>query len=415
MSITDDLLAFRLCTPPAAARDMMRMCALDWAVCGIAGARYGGFDAFAAPFRGAGPASLFGGGSADAANAALVNGTLSHALDFDDTHFDHIGHPSVAVMPAALAIGQAKGIALADVLDAALIGAEASVAVGLWLGRDHYQVGYHQTATAGAVGACVAATRLLGLSDTQARHALGLVSTMASGLKSQFGTMGKPLNAGLAARNGVEAATWAARGMTSAQDGLAGALGFGPTHHGSGHFAPVPDQDWRMLRISHKFHACCHGLHAMLEAIAPLSGQRPDRVDIFTHPRWMSVCNIAAPVTGLEAKFSYRLTAAMALDGRATGDIRSYDDAATQDATLLDLRDRVTVTADPSLSEMQARVVADGVTYVHDLDAPIPAQARLGKLLAKGTGLIGTQTETLWAALGSGDMDRFAHQVSQAL
>ena len=74
------------------------------------------------------------------------------------------------------------------------------------LGRKHYERGFHQTATAGAFGATVAAGRLLGLTSEQMRNALSLVGTRASGLKSQFGTMGKPFNAGVAASNGVEAA-----------------------------------------------------------------------------------------------------------------------------------------------------------------------------------------------------------------
>ena len=90
---------------------------------------------------------------------------------------------------------------------------------------------------------------------------------MASGLKSQFVTMGKPLNAGLAARCGVEAAMWAASGMTSTDDGLQGPLGFGATHHGQNNPTEIGQGEWQMEAVSHKSHACCHGLHAMLEAL----------------------------------------------------------------------------------------------------------------------------------------------------
>ena len=96
--------------------------------------------------------------------------------------------------------------------------------------------------------------------------AFGVAATQAAGLKSQFGTMGKPLNAGLAARAGVEAANWARSGMTGADAGLEA---FGNTHHGAG--ADVPFA-WRMEAVSHKYHACCHGLHAALEALGELSG-----------------------------------------------------------------------------------------------------------------------------------------------
>ena len=151
--------------------------------------------------------------------AALVNGAISHALDYDDTHFAHIGHPSVAVLPAALATAEAVDAPASAVLDALLLGAEASIRVGVALGRPHYDRGFHQTATSGAFGATVAAARVLGLNRETTRHALSLVSTRASGLKSQFGSMGKPYNAGLAAANGVEAAELARRGFLSCDDG----------------------------------------------------------------------------------------------------------------------------------------------------------------------------------------------------
>ena len=145
--------------------------------------------------------------------AALANGAISHALDYDDTHFAHVGHPSVGVLPAALALGEARGASAPAVLDAFLIGAEASIRIGLVLGRAHYERGFHQTATAGAFGATVAAAHVLGLSREATRQALSLVSTRASGLKSQFGSMGKPFNAGVAASNGVEAAELAELGF----------------------------------------------------------------------------------------------------------------------------------------------------------------------------------------------------------
>ena len=111
--------------------------------------------------------------------AALANGTISHALDYDDTHFAHIGHPSVGIYPAAMAIGEAVDASLQSVCDAFLLGAEASCRFGMVLGRGHYQKGFHQTATAGAIGATIAAGRLMGLDRRQLQHALSLVATRA--------------------------------------------------------------------------------------------------------------------------------------------------------------------------------------------------------------------------------------------
>ncbi|WP_299725596.1 MmgE/PrpD family protein [uncultured Tateyamaria sp.] len=403
--ITALLLEYARAEPPSDVRAVMELSVLDWAACGIAGQAEGGFGPWAAGLDGQGEATRFDGRLDTPAQAALVNGTLSHALDYDDTHFAHIGHPSVVVVSAALAVAQTQGGGMARMVDAALIGAEAAVAVGLWLGRGHYQVGYHQTATAGAFGATVAAARLLGLEAEQLRHALGLCATMASGLKGQFGTMGKPLNAGLAARTGVEAAMWARAGMTSAPDGLAGPLGFGETHHGAGD--PVAFE-WRMGAVSHKFHACCHGLHATLEAVRDIDLAGAKAITVHTHPRWMSVCNQPAPDTGLSAKFSYAHVLAMAAHGRDTGDIAAFSDACAQDPALVAFRNRVRVVADEGLSEMQARVEVDGAVHNHDLDAALPFEARAARVRAKAHALVGDRAEALRQAITRGDLERFA-------
>ncbi len=394
--------------------DIMRLALFDWAVCAIAGrdepvARILRDHAVAEAAHGS--AVVVGGDPVPPSRAALINGATSHALDYDDTHFAHIGHTSVAVVPAALAVAQ--GADLQDVISAALIGSEVAVRVGLWLGRGHYQVGFHQTATAGAFGAAMAASRLMRLTEAQMVTALGLAATKAAGLKSQFGTMGKPLNAGLAAETGVLAAGWAAAGMSSCQAGLSGPLGFGATHHGAADDTAFDDMTtrWLMRDVSHKFHACCHGLHAMLEALAGASGP-VQSAEVFTHPRWMSVCDNPAPKTGLEAKFSYRLTAAMALSGVSTARIESFSNDVTRAPALVALRDRVTVQEDPTLTEMQALVkltMTDGAvqTLFHDLDAPLTTSARADRLMQKARAVVGRAlAENLWQAVASGDLAR---------
>ncbi|MEL6449723.1 MAG: MmgE/PrpD family protein [Pseudomonadota bacterium] len=404
LDITALALAYAQAVPPADVRAVMRLSVLDWAACGSAGWAEGGFADWARALGGTGACTRFDGRLSDPATAALVNGTLSHALDYDDTHFAHIGHPSVVTVSAALAVAEAEGADLAAMVDAALVGAEASVAVGLWLGRGHYQVGFHQTATAGAFGATVAAGRLMGLGPVALRHALGLCATMASGLKSQFGTMGKPLNAGLAARTGVEAATWARAGMASSADALDGPLGFGPTHHGA---AADVAMDWRMGDVSHKFHACCHGLHAALEAVRGLPLAQAARITVHTHPRWLTVCNQVAPTTGLGAKFSYAHVLAMAAHGHDTGDIAAFTDANATDKAMVAFRERITVQGDDSLTEMQARVVVDGTAHSHDLAAPLAFDQRRARIEAKAQALVGARADRLSQAIGAGDLAAF--------
>lgn len=394
-----------------AARAIMALSLMDWAACGIAGrdepvARI--VREMVAGEGGQGPASVIGGAHAPARGAALVNGAASHALDYDDTHFAHIGHPSVAVIPAALAAAETVGAGGADMLEAALIGAEVSVRIGLWLGRAHYQTGFHQTATAGAFGATAAAGRLIGLNAVQMQAAIGLAATRAAGLKSQFGTMGKPYHAGLAAGTGVEAAMLGLAGFDTRGAGLDGPQGFGPTHHGEGDETALDGMGthWHMETVSHKFHACCHGLHAMLEALAEVDADPAAiaRIEVRTHPRWLSVCNIAAPATGLETKFSYRLTAAMALSGHNTAALETYSDAAARDAGLIALRDRVAVVADETVAETASDVtvtLADGTALktAHDLAAPLAIETRTARLRAKTAALVGPAgADTLWQA-----------------
>ncbi len=362
--------------------------------------------------------------------AALSNGALSHALDYDDTHFAYVGHPSVVIFPAALAMAERQGVGGAAFLEAALVGMEAACRIGHWLGTGHYNHGFHQTATAGAFGATAAAGRLLGLDTEQMRHALGLCATRASGLKSQFGTMGKPYNAGIAAANGIEAALLAAQGFVSRPDGLECVQGFGDTHAGEcldveASLADLGIRFW-FEAVQHKFHACCHGTHASLDALAALArepGVSPDRIErvaLKVNPRWLRVCDIPAPRTGLEAKFSYRLTSAMALAGRDTGALDAFTDAACAEPALIALRDRVRVEGDASVSDTAAYVrlaLADGghAERFVDLDQPMPFAERRRRIEAKLVSLLGAEDATAIARLSDGFESLGARTMADAL
>lgn len=419
---------------PESARAIARCSLLDWAAVGRAGvdepvARIVRETALADGGRA--DAHVFGSTQAlPARAAALVNGATSHALDYDDTHFDYIGHPSVAIFPAALALAQRLDAPGAAFLDAALVGLETACRVGRWLGMSHYQHGFHQTATSGSFGAAAACTRLLGLDADRTAHALGIAATRAAGLKSQFGTMGKPYHAGTAAANGVEAALLAAAGFVSRPDALECEQGFGDTHAGAN-----ADVDtvlaglgtvFRFERVQYKLHACCHGTHAALEALATLRAahalQAGDiaRITLTVHPRWLRVCNLEQPRTGLEAKFSYRLTAAMVFGGLDTGALGTYTDAACSRPDLVALRDRVRVATDESLADTASRValqLTDGreLTQFYDLDAEVPLAAQQAKLRAKATALRGpTEADALWRAI-EGWRTRSARDLAVAL
>lgn len=389
-------------SPSDRTREIIRLSLADWAACGLAGVK----EPVAEITRdmvlaegGAGASVMFGGGVAPARAAALVNGATSHALDFDDTHFLHIGHPSVVIFSACLALSQQVNTSGADLLEAAALGFETSARIGAWLGREHYETGFHQTATAGSFGATLACGRLLRLNPDQIQHALGLCATRASGLKSQFGTMGKPYNAGIAASNAVEAALLASRGFISRPDGLECVQGFGDTHAGAGDMSALGrlGETWVTETVSHKFHACCHGTHAALEALKIATENVPPddikTITIHTNPRWARVCNIEAPQTGLEAKFSYRMTTAMALLGRDTGRADQFVDSFCRQSDAAETARRVGVVFDETIPETAAKVtvaVQKGErTAEFDLAKPLPLDVIQTRLAAKLAGLVG--------------------------
>ena len=400
---------------PASARHYATLSLFDWIMCGRAGAQ----EDLSKIIRhyiledaGRKSASVFGSKSKIPSRAAaLVNGTISHALDYDDTHFAHIGHTSVGIYPAALAVGEEVKAGASAIRDAYLLGAEAACRIGMVLGRGHYQKGFHQTATAGAFGATVAAGRLYQLSEKQMRAALSLVATRASGLKSQFGTMGKPFNAGISASNGVEAAALAKRGFTSADDGVGGPQGFVETHAETfDHVAPwqdPPPGKFIFEDVQYKLHACCHGTHAMIEALKKtrVLGSDVESITVTTHPRWLKVCDIKLPRTGLEVKFSYVHLAAMVAYGVDTSSEKTFTDAVVDDAKLIDLAKRVKVATDESYNDTTQSVViklksGQSQSVRHDLSDRLPILELEAGLRNKAKGLLGrNQAEKLWTGI----------------
>ena len=393
--------------------DFAKLSLLDWMTCGIAGAG----EPLAVKLRqlaagegGQPVASVVGGMRVPPRMAALVNGATSHALDYDDTHFAHVGHLSVGIYPAALAIAEMRDASAEEMITAFLLGAEGAIRVGMILGRAHYNHGFHQTATAGAFGATLAAGRLLGLDRSQMRHALGLCATRASGLTSQFGSMGKPYNAGIAAANGVECATLAGLGFTSADDGLMGHQGFVGAHLPGGGAATGPDMAFDSYLFpdnKYKLHACCHGLHPMIEALQTseaVTGVPLDDIRAFslsTNPRWLAVCDIKRPRTGLEVKFSYNWLAGMTLRGDDTGDDRLFTDSIAGDAELGRFAERISVTGDDELTDLQARgeiSLTDGraIPVWFDLADPFAPEVLAEKLQRKSSTMIGEASAAIW-------------------
>ena len=343
---------------PEAARTVARQALMDFIGVAIAGAREPLADILAAEIDAEGghpQAQLLGrSGRASVRQAALFNGSAGHAHDYDDVHTAMTGHPTVPVAPAVLALAEHLGRSGAEVVAAFCAGVDAECILGRFAGANHYARGWHATGTLGAFGAAAAAARLRELDAQETAAALGIAGTQAAGLKSQFGTMCKPLHAGHAAATGVDAANLAARGFTSRLDILEADQGFLATQSECGSaeqwqsalVVPAYTQD-----ICFKYHAACYLTHSSIEAIRTLSerhGLKPEdvaEVDIRVDRGHLKVCNIPEPNTGLEAKFSLRLTAAMALSGVNTASIDVFTDELASNGELTALRDRVSVCA----------------------------------------------------------------------
>jgi 2-methylcitrate dehydratase PrpD len=175
---------------------------------------------------GAGPSTAIGFGAKLAAPwAALVNGTAAHALDFDDNFDPAKAHATAVLAPAILALAEQEGSSGHACLDAYIVGLQILGRVGQGVNPAHRNRGWHATATVGAIGAAAACARLLRLDSAQAGFAVSIATSMAAGFMSQFGTMTKPVHAGLAAKAGVMAASLARAGLTAGLDTLDGKTG----------------------------------------------------------------------------------------------------------------------------------------------------------------------------------------------
>jgi 2-methylcitrate dehydratase PrpD len=309
---------------------------------------------------GAPQAQIFGSSDrGSVTQAALINGSAGHAHDYDDVHNAMSGHPTVPVAPAVLALAEHLGASGKELITAFCTGVDVECILGRYAGPSHYAKGWHNTGTLGTFGAAAAAARLHGLDAGTTAAALGIAGTQAAGLKSQFGTMCKPLHAGHAASTGVQAASLARRGFSSCGDILENAQGFMATQSDDPsvqRFEQAMDVPVYTQDICVNYHAACYLTHSAIEATRSLCERNAfdpndiETVDIHVDKGHLRVCNIPEPRTGLEAKFSLRLTAAMALTGTDTASIRIYDDALIRDPQLISFRDRVQVHAHEAYS-----------------------------------------------------------------
>jgi 2-methylcitrate dehydratase PrpD len=214
---------------PPAVIEKGKECFLDCLGCALAGVEDDAsrlITEYVSENGGKGQASVIGSPlKTDVMNAALANGVISHALDFDDYHGDTVIHATAGCLPAILSIGEVKKLSGADILTALVLGFDLSIRLGLGLTSYHYERGWHATSTAGRFGATAGAVKLLKLNVDQIIHAFGTCGTQLSGVRQVFGSMCKPFHAGKSAMDGAMSAYLAGKGFTSSKEIIEGELG----------------------------------------------------------------------------------------------------------------------------------------------------------------------------------------------
>ncbi len=301
---------------------------------------------------------LLGGRKAASSDAALVNGTAGHALDFDDVALG--GHPSTVLVPAVLAEGERLDVSGADALRAYLVGYEVWAEL---FSRDpdaYHLKGWHPTAVLGTVGAAAAVAHLNRLPEEQCRNAIAIAASMASGLVANFGTMTKPLHAGRAAAAGIEAVRFAALGLTAAPDAIEHHAGYLAALSPKGNadretHASRLGQDLHVLQygLSIKKYPACYATHRVIDGVLDLAranGVRADQVEEVRARVGVAQASMLrnhAPKTGLEAKFSLEFAVASALVAGRVGLGELTDDFVAQ-PTVRELMGKVRIATEDS-------------------------------------------------------------------
>jgi 2-methylcitrate dehydratase PrpD len=292
-------------------------------------------------------------------SAAWANGSLAHLLDYDDTGFSH---PTACILPAALALAEQAGATGADLAAAVCVGLEVFERLSL-SGRQHEpelrRRGFHPTSLYGCSAAAAAAGNIVRLDPGQMAVAIGLAAANAGGLTQHFGTWGKGIHAGNAARAGVTSVLLAGKGYFADSDGIDGDYGFFSAFHGTGNYdlgkvAEGLGKHWSIVDpgLTIKRYPCCGGNLRALDAARALieeHGIRFDdvvRLEVDVHPDLLNTVRFHRPTQGFRGKFSLDyVLAVMLLDGRV--DLDSFSDEYCNSPRLRASLDRVRINTHP--------------------------------------------------------------------
>jgi 2-methylcitrate dehydratase PrpD len=348
-----------------------------------------------APASGTGECLIFGSDRRAAPlDAALINGTAAHALDFDDVSNSLGGHPSAPILPALFALGETLDCTGRAFIAAYVTGFETETRIARGVHFHHYEKGWHPTATLGVFGATAACCHLMGLDRARTSQALAIAASLASGIKANFGTMTKPLHVGYTARGGLFAAQLAREGFTANPEALEHKQGFLMVFNGPGNFdAEAILKDWGrpydIVRpgLAVKQHPCCGSTHPAIDAMLLLRGEHdiaPEkvaRVDSWTHPRRLAHTDRPDPQSGLDAKFSVQYCLARALlSGRIV--LEDFEGEAFRDGAARALMRRIHAAPHPEMDTASGEHLGAEVRITFDDGRTIAR--RVGSALGRG-------------------------------
>jgi len=318
-----------------------------------------------------GPSTIVGFGlTSSASDAALVNGVSAHADDYDDTQlstspdriYGLLTHPTTPVLAAALAVGEKIGSSGGNLLDAFIAGFEVECKLAETIKPEHYRRGFHSTGTFGAFGACAASALLLGLEEEELRYALGIVASLSSGIRANFGTMTKPLHAGRAASNGVVASMLGMRRFTADKNVLDGKWGFMSILGGGYDADKIVGKMGNPYSIvdpgaSIKMYPCGSlgqpSMDAMLEIVVEehLEPEDVREVRLRAGPNILEPLRYERPVDELQAKFSLQFGLACILVRRRAG-LREYTLEFLNSPEMRGAMEKVKMILDPEVASM---------------------------------------------------------------
>lgn len=293
--------------------------------------------------------------------AAFANGTIAHALDYDDVNWTMEAHPSVSIIPGIFAVGEEQKTSGEKIIEAYIIGYEIEAKIGLCVNPEHYDLGWHTTGTLGTFGALAGVSKILGLNEEQIKMAFGIASSLTSGIKRNFGTMTKPLHAGNAAKNGIIAASLAKKGFTANNHILDDSMGIFELFSSKKNI----DLNRIITTLGNPFeivnsgtvikpYPCCAGGHAAIDALLDLverhnlSEETIRKVECGVNYRIPNTMIYHKPTTALEGKFSLEYCLAIAIIDKEVG-LEQFTDEKVNDYRIQEMLNKITVYVHPEL------------------------------------------------------------------